>query len=155
MNDVFFTSMLPSIHRDALERLFYFNKNQKKVHDAVLMATERYGAPRVALRNGRLWVQCASGVETQSLFVMDGDGPAAELIGVIVYTREEEKLVVLFMAVREDYTYRSDRRSPILLLRMVEEVRNIGRRVKGITSVELFLRGSAASHISVESPNKL
>ncbi len=84
MDNLFFTSVLDRTYREALERLFYFNENQRKAHDAVSLAMERYGTPRIALINDRLGVTLESGVEAQSLFVMENAEPTSELVGMVV-----------------------------------------------------------------------
>jgi hypothetical protein len=147
MCELFFTSNLDRTYRDVLEQMFCYNTNQAKIHDAILYAVERYGTPRVSLLKDRLWVTFESGIEAQSLFVMERSENKAELVGVLVYTRENDTLAVIFMAVREDYAHGGDRDDRMLLLRMVDEVRSMARRVKGITSITMFFRGPVTVRI--------
>ncbi|MBN1393476.1 MAG: hypothetical protein JW959_00395 [Pirellulales bacterium] len=138
MGELFFTSTLDHAYREDLEALFCHNGNQKRMIDAILAAIERYGTPTVSTVGGRLWITFDSGIEAQSLFVLEKADSKVELVGVVVYTREDEELVVIFTAVREDRTRGGTRNRGALLLRMVDEVRSIGHRIKGITSISVF-----------------
>jgi hypothetical protein len=153
MCELFFTSTLDRTYRDALERIFHFNRNQEKAYDAILFAVERYGTPYISIVKDRLWVTLESRMEAQSLFVLETTEAKAELVGVVVYTREDNELVVIFMAVREDYAHGGIRGDRMLLLRMVYEVQGIARRVKGITSVTMFLRGPVTVRIPARTAN--
>ncbi len=138
MGEIIFTSMLDRTYQPELERLLFFNANQEKVSASVLLAVERYGIPRVAVIDGRLWVTFNSAVQAQSLFVIEQLETTAQLVGVAVYTREGDTLVLLFVAVREDRSLRGIKVNEMLYFRILDEVRRIGRHVKGIASITLF-----------------
>jgi hypothetical protein len=139
MRNILFTSRLDCRHQKALEQILFLNGNQQKVSEGALSAVEHYGPPRISPTNGRLWVVFDSGVEAQSLFVTEQDHADNQLIGVVVYTREGDVLSVLFLAIREDYAGGGDKAGEGLFYRILDEVRGIARRVKGITSLRLFL----------------
>lgn len=153
MCKLFFTSTLDRTYYDALERIFCFNGNQGKVYDSILSAVERYGIPHVSIVKDRLWVTFDSRLEAQSLFVLRQAEPKAELVGVVVYVREDNELVVIFVAIREDHVHGGIRSDRILLLRMVDELRSIARRVKGIASIKMFLRGLITVRIPARMTN--
>ncbi|MGA2254961.1 MAG: hypothetical protein ABSG53_09885 [Thermoguttaceae bacterium] len=135
-----FTSILDQTYQDALDALLFFNGNQKKVLDGASLAVEHYGMPRVLASNDRLWVTFDSGIEAQSLFVLEQAEVRPRLIGVVVYTREGDTLAVLFAAIHEDYSSGGCREEEVLFWRILDEVSRISRRIKGITSIRLFLR---------------
>jgi len=146
-----FTSVLNGAYHDALERIFYHNEQQQKLADAILKAVERYGVPRITNKNGQLRILFDSGLEPQTLFAMEEGRDGMELVGVIVYTREIDALVVAFIAIREDYTCHEARGDRMLAQRFFDELRGIGRRVKGIKSIRVWLRGPAPVSIPVSS----
>ena len=152
MSEIAFTSVLGGEHKQELERLLFFNDNQAKVSDAVMRVAERYGTPRVQVVGERLRVGLES-VQPQTLFAVrrtaNGGEPVGVPVGVMVYTREEDALVVLFLAVHEHYASRGPKADRRLLLRMTAELRGIARRVKGITSVVLFVGRSTPTRISI------
>ncbi len=138
MNEISFTSTLPGIYQEQLEELLFFNKNQGRVCNAILSTIQRYGTPCVSLAKNRLWVTFESGVQSQTLFVVEQVETNTQLAGVVVYTREAEMLVVLFIALREEYTLHGVQAHEMLFFRVMDELTSIARRVKGIESVKLF-----------------
>ena len=104
----------------------------------MLRAVEHYGIPRVAVVDNRLRVTLDSAVPAQSLFVIEQIESSPQLVGVVVFTREDDTLIVLFIAVCEDRSLRGLKPSEMLYFRMLDEVRRIGRSVKGIESITLF-----------------
>lgn len=150
MQSILFTSALDVRYRHALERLLFYNGNQKAASDAILLAIERFGSPRIEAKGNRLWVSLDSGIEAQCLFVLDLSQAGAPLVGVVVYTRDGDTLAILFVAVREDYSIGGARARELLFFRIVDEVRNVGRRIRGISSITMFLRGDAPARIPVK-----
>jgi hypothetical protein len=138
MGKLVFTSLLQPSKREAFEEIFYHNANQHKMLDAITSVMESYGQPTISAHGNRLWVKFLSGCESQTLFALEETAAGQELVGVIVYTREEDELVVLFTAVRREYAQGGEKSDRRVFLRMIEEVRNIARRVKGIKSVTFF-----------------
>ena len=104
--------------------------------------------PRIVVVNERLWVTLDSGIQVQSLFAVEQGEATPQPVGMVVYTREQDTLAILFVAIHEDYASSGVHADAMLFLRIVDEVRNIASRVKGIASIKLFLRGEVASHLS-------
>jgi len=148
MSEIAFTSVLGGEHKQELERLLFFNGNQAKVSDAVTLVAQRYGTPRVQVVGERLRVGLDS-VQPQTLFAVRRAAAGIEPVGVMVYTREDDALVVLFLAVHEDYASRGPKADRRLLMRMTGELRGLARRVKGITSVVLFVGRSTPTRIAI------
>jgi len=148
MSELAFTSVLGGEHKQELERLLFFNDNQLKVSDAVMVVARRYGTPRVQVVSERLRVGLDS-VQPQTLFAVRRSASKVEPVGVMVYTRENDALVVLFLAVHEDYASRGPKANQRLLMRMTGELRGIARQVKGITSVVLFVGRSTPTRIAI------
>lgn len=148
MSEVVFTSQLGPEHKQELERLLFFNGNQAKVSEAVILVAERYGTPRVQVVSERLRVGLES-TQAQSLFAVRPTASGVEPVGVVVYTREEDALLVLYLAVHEHYAARGPRADERLLLRMTDELRAIGRRVKGISSLVLFVGRGRPARITI------
>ena len=138
MRQIQFTSVLRGVFRHALEQLLFFNGRQRRLHGAILSAIERYGAPRIVLRDDRLRLTLDSGVPAQTLFAVEYTDASQSLVGVVVYTREGESFVVLFVAVREDFTSRGPRAEEALYFRIIDQVKGVARRVRGIRSIQVF-----------------
>ena len=148
MSEISFTSVLGREHKQELERLLFFNGNQAKVSGEVMLIAERYGAPRVQIVAEQLRVGLES-AQAQTLFAVRRTAAGVEPVGVMVYTREEDALVVLFLAVHEHYASRGPKADQRLLMRMTTELRGIARRVKGIASLVLFVGRAAPTRIAI------
>lgn len=153
MRDILFSSILDCEYQESLDKLLFFNGNQDIVSDGVSYAIEHYGVPRVSTVNKRMWVTFDSGVEAQTLYVLEQSGERPELVGVVVYTREDDELVVLFVAVHEDYARHGKKRERMLFLGILAELQEIACHVKGISSIKLFLKRHAPTRISVPKSN--
>jgi hypothetical protein len=138
MARILFTSILRTTYKEELERLLFFNQNQHKVGTAIPLLMERYGMARVEVLHDRLRVLLDSSPEPQTLFVLERSNGPDRLVGVMVYLREGDTLSLIMAAVREDYAgLRTEGEEP-LARRMVDVLRDVARRVKGITSVTIF-----------------
>jgi hypothetical protein len=138
MSQIQFTSVLRGVFRHSLEQLLFFNEHQRRLQGAILSTIERYGAPRIVLLNDRLRVTLDSGVEAQTLFAVEQTNASQSLVGMVVYTREGESFVVLFVAVREDFTSRGPRAEEALFFHIIDQIKSVARRVRGIRSIKVF-----------------
>jgi len=146
---VVFSSRLDPSYHEYLQKLLFFNPNQAQVAPEILRAIERYGEPKIAVIDDRLRVALGSSTEVQTLFVLEADQPGARLVGVVVYTREEDTLVVVYVALDEAYAARGMNAQRLLFLRIVDELRSVARRIKGVGSLTLFCGGGTARRIRV------
>jgi hypothetical protein len=135
-----FTSTLSCDYRDELEQLLFMNGNQKKVHESALLAIERYGTPQISTNNNRLWVTFDSGIEAQSLFLVERCEERDRLVGAIVYTRDGNTLDVLFIAVLEAYSFGGEEANASIFFSSLATIKSIARRIKGIESIRLFIK---------------
>lgn len=139
MRELTFTSILDRSYQESLERVLFLNGNQEKVSEGALLVVERYDTPRISAAKDRLWVTFDSGVEAQSLFVLEQTGAKPRLVGAVVYTRENQVMDVLFLAVQEDYAHGGTKADQNLFFSILNEVRGIAHRIKGVSSLRLYL----------------
>lgn len=137
MPKIAFTSVLEEGHRDELERLLFFNANQSRVTDEVTRVAKQYGIPRVNVVGDRLRVEVASKTATQTLYAVERGSQRP--IGVAVYTREDDALVVLFVAVHEDYAANGSEGKRGLMVKFVAKMRRIAQRVRGIDMLRMYV----------------
>ena len=147
MPRIAFTSVLAQDYRDELERLLFFNENQSRVTDEVTRVAKRYGIPRVNVVADRLRVEVASKTATQTLYAVESGNQRP--IGVAVYTREDSALVVLFVAVHEDYAASGTESKRGLMVKFVSELRRIAKRVRGIDALQMYVGGDKPSTLRV------
>jgi hypothetical protein len=135
---VTFTSKVAIEHRQALERLLFFNGCQHRVAEGIVDVIDRFGSPEIQVDGEWLRVQVSElsgGV--QSLFAVETT--TGRPIGVAVYMRADlEHVSVLHIGLSEEYCAGGERASLKLLLRMMKEIRRSSRRVKGVRRLNVL-----------------
>ena len=139
------TSVLKKQYRADLESILFFNANQRKHSETITWVADRYGVPKIVENDDRLEVAMSSGLGIQWLFALDTNDD--RLIGTIIYTRKKSALLVLFVSVREDHCIGGLCGRPFL--KLVEALGGIGRRIKGISHLELIPRAPRIVQIPI------
>lgn len=135
-----FISAVSSGMRGAVEALFFFNPRQQRVRQGILVSVELYGRPEILELNGKLWIGVSSGA-MQCLFACDQSQEPARPAGVMLYLRPApEILSITHLAVDPDYTAGGSRGGEGLGLLMIGQLRNIARRINGVSRIELPYR---------------
>jgi hypothetical protein len=133
-----FSSVLEREYRDDLEELMFFNPQQGKALTGINHAISEYGVPSVAEVDGRLRIGVEGLPESQTLFALDFSAAKPILAGVMVYMRiTAENLVLLHIAVKEDYSRTGIYGDEMLVLRFMTQLREIAKRINGIRSITL------------------
>ena len=142
-----YTSTLQPDYSEALERLMFFNPGQQSAMAAIVDSVETFGAPSVYTdEDGRLRVKVEKLDEVQTLFALDGDA----LVGVLVYSRVAlEHLAVIHIAVDQDYSVHGKFAGSMLVMRMLELLRNSARRIKGVESIRMLYGENRIREFSV------
>jgi hypothetical protein len=149
MSTIVFTSKLSPSYKAELERLLFFNQNQQKAQEDVPLLVERYGMAHVEVLPDRLRVVLDASPEPQTLYAIEQSDDAERLVGVMAYLREGHTLSLVIAAVHEEYAgHHADRQEP-LVTQMVAVLRDVARRVKGITSVTVFPGTPREKNLSV------
>ena len=149
MSEIVFSSVLSSSYHEDLRKLLFFNPNQERVASHISEAVEQYGVPRISDSDDKLRVELGAGGGAQSLFVLDSQKPHARLLGVAVYTREGGTLVVVHVAVDEDYSNRGVNADQMLFIRIIAGLRDVARHIKGVDSLTVFAGSAGAKRIRV------
>lgn len=133
-----FSSILGHEYHDELEQLMFFNPQQRKALTGIKDAISEYGMPSVVETDGRLRISLEGAPESQTLFALDDSREKPILAGVMVYMRTNpENIVLLHIAVKEDYSRTGIYGDEMLVLRFMTQLRGIARRIKGICSITL------------------
>jgi hypothetical protein len=124
------TSILPPHDREELEEVFFFNPKQPLVRSRVLEHIERYGPPEIVEQAGGITLALRGIDQAQTIFLMDGNS-RSRLLAAVIYIREEERLKVLYLAMKHACCV--DRStSHTLLLYVVRTLIRLGKQIKGI-----------------------
>ena len=140
--DVTVHSVLPLTCHEALERLVYFNRQQRRAKDAIVQVVETYGSLDIISSADGLRVAVSRRGDAQCLFAMNRRKGQLELAAGLIYLRTSpEDIVVLHIAVAD--TYGRNRRIALhLVLRLVRSVRAISHRLRGVRRVTVLYRGN-------------
>lgn len=150
MNNILFSSALSSTYGDDLEALIFFNPQQGKVKGGIIRSVERYGSPSITVDRGSLRIHIGEFPDAQALFALVGEGANAELVGVVVYAREyTDGITILHIAVHENYSASGSHADEMLVMRLINEVREIGARIKGVHSLTLSYNQGVITRVSV------
>ena len=138
-----FTSVLDRSHRVELEELMFQHPQQRRFRDTILDCIERFGVPRVVEQNGRLRIELAGPTEVQTLYAVMEQLLHSELVGALVFTRNEVgELLVLHIAVKDDYTAQGPRAAQMVTFALFEELCRVARCIQGVHGVRLvYTRG--------------
>lgn len=141
MNPVFFSAYADFRHMKDLENLLFFNKNQKIYSKQIEKSVTRFGYPRIVLDEKRLRVEIEGIEGTQNLFIFDGEGDDASLLGVLIYYRQSmEKITILHIAVVEDCSANGKYAKEFITLRLINRLKEDSAKIKGIELLSFAYR---------------
>jgi hypothetical protein len=133
MREFYFSSKLSRKYYKALEKLLFFNEKQALFIRDIEKNIEEYGVPRIVADGETLRIKTASINDVQNLFAFDREAEDADLIGLIVYFRPTlKKMIVLHIAVDENYTFDGKFSDQTLTIQLIDKVREIALKIKGI-----------------------
>lgn len=145
--NIIFSSSADRKYRKAVEELLFFNPQQDRARAGILNSLKRFGLPRLKEIANGLEIQ-VDGSEAQTIFAYDQDASQKGPIGIIVFLRSGVgELGIIHIAVRQEYSLSGDHAIAGLTFRLVDEVRKIGHRIKGIEQVLLFYHKECWLHV--------
>jgi hypothetical protein len=154
MRTIRISSVLPVSLRDELERIVFFNPEQRLVTAALLDSVRRYGIPTIFEENGCLRFRINAFGRLQSLYAFDDTAEPARLVGVAMFVRDApDSMIVLHLAVHEDYTSHGKWSQGSVVLLLVSAIRRISQRTRGIETLRILYPHEIALHLnSVDWP---
>jgi hypothetical protein len=149
------TSALRSDYREGLEALLYFNPQQNQAQERILASLERFGNPQITEEAGRLHIGTDRIPRVQAMYALDGEGTEAELVGAILYVRDQaDSIAILHVAVQADYSASGSRGGGMVAMRMINAVRDAASRIKGVRRVRLFYSALGVAHLPVRDSGR-
>lgn len=149
MAEIAFTSQVGLDQREEVERLLFFNGNQARSSEAVAYVVERYGMPKLREEVDHLRVDLDSEVSVQTLYAVRPTGQGRVPVGVAVYTRDADAIVVLLAAVHEDYCAGGVFARHRVLVQLVGEIKRIAKAVRGVDRVVVYVGRRTPARLSV------
>jgi hypothetical protein len=124
-------STLAPRYRRSVERLVFFNREQGRRREDIVRALAVYGQPRILADPPGLSVCLDGPHSTQCLFALTERMGQRVVCGVVVYARpSEQEVVIVHVAVRNPVA-RGARSAVAVLLRLIRQVRNVARHLRG------------------------
>jgi hypothetical protein len=134
-----FSSVLPLAYRDELERIVFFNPLQAKVARAIVDTVHQFGVPSILEEEGNLRFRVPAFGAVQTLYALDLTDEPASLVGVAIFVREShDTMLVLHVAVHEDYALGGPKSDELVTSRLLTTVRSACQHIRGITRLRLL-----------------
>lgn len=141
MKEFYFSSKLNEKYYKVLEQLLFFNKKQAGFIKGIEKIIEEYGVPRIVADGATLHIKTGLLNDVQNLFAFDSKAEDANLIGFIVYFRSTlNEMIVLHIAVDENYTFDGKFSDQILTIQLINKVRQIALKIKGLELLSIAYR---------------
>jgi len=133
-----FSSVLGAEYREELEELLFFNPQQRRALSGIDRSISEYGVPTIVVDHNHLRIAVDGLPETQTLYALDYTWEKPVLAGVMVFVRSDlENIILLHIAVREDYSRVGKYADEMLVLRLTTQLRRIAKRIKGVRAITL------------------
>jgi len=146
MRTISFSSVLETDYHPDLQSLLFFNPHQERAKSGLIESLEKFGPPDIVVDGDFLHVKVGSPWDVQTLFAFDNhnNGQKPKLAGVIIYVRiDYENIVVVHVAVEEEYSVGGRCADKMLPMRFLVELREIARRIRGVRSITLgYVKGT-------------
>jgi hypothetical protein len=128
-----FSSAINVNKRDELERIMFFNQNQKQFHPNIIRLIEVYGRPSIVEKDNKLRIILEK-VNCQNLFIRRGNN----LVGALIYHRNlPDNIDLIHIAVDEKYSSTGVYAGEMIVLRMIKELKRIVLMIKGVKKVSV------------------
>ena len=143
MSDLVLTSGLSADYYEALEKLLFFNSEQSHVLVQIEQAVAEFGMPKIVNDGGWLRIRLAQLDEAQSLYILQPVTPRPVLIGLLVYYRRSvSEMVVIHMALDEDYLAETGQTGDAVLVEIFQQFRDQLKRIRGVDTLGVGYTGT-------------
>jgi hypothetical protein len=139
MRNIRISSLLSRSYRDEVERIVFFNPEQGLVTGTLVDLVHRYGVPAIVEDGEHLRFRASAFGVLQTLYAMDSSEQPERLVGVAMFTRTRRStMLVLHLAVHEDYTSRGKWGSETVVAQLFNAIRNLSLRTRGVRSLRIL-----------------
>ena len=150
ISELYFSSSLNKKFREELETLMYFNPQQENVRTGIINSTNIFGSPKIVLDNDLLKISVGKYSDPQSIFALKAGEASNILVGFVTFVRTtEQKLIILHIAVNEDYSSSGKYAEVMLVFKLINEVRSAASRIRGIEIITIMYGSKVSRDIRV------
>lgn len=139
--NIVFSSVANPKHREAVEALVFFNPQQSRARKGILKSIERFGHPQLCETPAGLTFRV--GVhEAQTLFAYNKEDKLGTPLGLVIFLRcSERALGIAHLVVQPQYASGGICAGEGLAFKLIDQVRLVGRRIRGVEEVLFFYQG--------------
>lgn len=142
-----YASELSSDYRGQLESLIYFNPKQQQYIDSITHSIKLFGQPEIVSEQDKIKIQLDGLPQAQTLFALT---PENALIGLMIYVRvDKENLVLIHIAVAEEYSSSGRQSRQFLVLKFVQKLKEIAQGLKDVSAITLMYSFSKPTTIKI------
>jgi hypothetical protein len=150
-----FTSVLPSDYLDDVEAVMFFNPRQPHDRTGIVKSLRQYGTPRITVEADEVRIAVGQQMDVQTLFALADVGDGHELAGVVLFARtDRENVLVLHIAVTERFSSTGPDAESMLVIRLLERVRDAAGRLRGVRSITVMYSEGASLKLAVRVPGR-
>lgn len=121
---IIYQSKIDFLHKEILDEILFFNKNQKEYEKNIIESVEQYGIPKINETNGEICISLESNIETHSLFMLEKNSTSEELLGVALIIRgNTDEAILLHLAINNKKAL-SNQNTLSLILKVKEYLSN-------------------------------
>lgn len=136
---IFLRSALPLTYRDELERLFFFNRKQRRIASRITQSVVEYGKPVLVEKLNEIILCVPTNPAVQTVYILDGDPPEAALLGVLLYARTSfERVTVLHVAFHEHCSRLFKQEGINVPLMAISRLLDGFKRIQGLQELTIF-----------------
>ncbi len=137
MKPIELSAKLPAALQPDLEALFFFNPHQPKSREGIIATVAKMGTPVIMQSGDSVWIGVPSG-NTQCLFACETQDNKQRPVGVVLYSRPDPSVIwISHLAIDPDRVGGRQEQGIGLGCFLVEKVREIACRIKGVTRIQL------------------
>lgn len=137
--DIFFKSKIDLSYKEELDRLFFFNGNQRKYEEVVEQSIDDYPMPILKEYSNKVAIVFKENGIGQTLHIMDSNRSDAELIGVVMYVRDSvDTITIVHMVLHEECKAILKRSNVNIALIILERLIANFKKLKGIKKVRFY-----------------
>ena len=130
-NEVSFSSTINPDQKEALERIFFFNKNHTEYYFDIKHLIESYGQPRIVEEKDMLYLNFEK-IDCQTIFTIIDHN----LVGLAIYYRDSlDNIDLVHIAVDEKYSSTGKYADKLLVLQMINKLKKNALKIKGIKTI--------------------
>jgi len=126
-------------YRDDLERLFFFNHNQKSYASRITESVSEYAKPKLFEDYNEVSLEFEQRDLGQTLYIFDDDDISPELVGVLMYVRDSvEQITIVHIAMHEHCKIIFKKEAVNIVKIVLDEVFNVLSKIKGLERIRIY-----------------